>query len=1711
MLRRPENGVALWIVLLAVALLAAAGGGYWFWHKKPAKPEGATVFAAAGGPFSFAECKARMTEDSPSLALVFSEPLDRSVSLDKLVTVTDLGRTDGGAEKSEEKAGSAQPGKDAAAGGKIVSGGWYLDDNPRVAVFSGVQPQRKYHIRYAAGIKAESGAKLTQGGDCEVAVEEMPPSFFFASKGTVLPAKQNGGLPVVTINVPEVDVQFLRVEPAQLPRFVEKVLGVRNTKPQDEEGDSANTPDEGEGEYDYDYRYGASNNKLKGRVFNWDLERLREVAKSVYLGRFPTDDKQNRRHVTFLPVETIKELQEPGIYVAVMSQPGRFREDYQVTYFYVSDIGVHLHRFNKQTEFFATSLTSGKALAGIEIEVLDANAKSLAKASTDGDGRATIAGLPESAHLLLARHGKEMSVLALHEPGLDLSEFDIGGYLPREAKLFVYSGRDLYRPGEKFEVSMLARNPDGRIASSVPVQARLKRPDGRVVQTEMWQPNSKIPGYFQKTMNLPLDAQTGRWMLELRADPGARAADTVWSFQVEEFLPERMKLDLSNGRAALSPGDAFDVAVRGDYLYGAPAAGNRLLGSVAVERATNPLAKQWPGFIFGDFADDSLKAHQEIPETALDDKGMAAVSVPVAIDSPHSPVNVRASFSLLESGGRPVVRSIERVFWPAKAMIAVRPAFDRNVTNEESLAQFELIRVDPKGNFAPLKEAAIKLFREDRVYYWRFDDQKGWHSGYTEAEELVESGKLALPKRSPLALGVKWGTYRLEVADPETGQTLRYRFYAGWNAQDAEEIGNRPDRVQIRLEGVPAKPGSNVKATLVPPHDGEALVLVEGDGVLWSKRVAVSTSGTTVSIPVDAKWNRSDLYISAVVFRPGSQGDRVTPARAVGLAYLPLQRADRKLAVQVTAPDKVLPEKRTMVKVKVEGAAGKLATVTLSAVDVGILNITRYKTPDPFDFFFGKHRYAPELLDLYGKLIEKMDGTRGKLKWGGDAGMRDTRSMPKKVKLVDLFSGPVQLDAKGEAQIPLDIPDFNGTLRLMAVASTPDNYGSTDREMTVAAPIVAELSMPRFIAPGDAATIALDVTNLSGAPQDITLKLEAADPVKIRDGERTLSLNDKQRSILRFPVEATDAYGLGRIRLKLTGSGAKPVSIVREMALQVQPPVSVERDVRRVRIAPDGSFKLEAAMVERFFKASSSVSVTLSNKPPLNVKSLVKGLLDYPYGCVEQTTSAAYPHVFIDEAAAKAYGLAPKTREERARFIEGAIARIASMQGAQGGFTLWGGGAYEGWLTPYVSGFLADARAEGFNVPDDMMKRAQDWMLQRLQNAPNSFPSVPASVQPDKDGHYRQQDYDLLRNGHQRFAELAHIGYMLARDQKAPLATLRVLHDQFRDRAKSPLPLVHLAAALEMMGDTARAKVALDDAMKQPYGIDQRYGWEWLGDYGSEVRDLALSYAIMVRHKLDHPRRENLLIDLADKLGNRGYASTQERLALFLAARAAGGASNVEWSSVVKQGDASETIASKATELRSFDAAAVARGIQIDNKSGEALFAEIEASGYPVKPPAPKADVVELTRDWFEADGKPWNGRPLKTGDMLIVRVTAKAKRPLEQGLIVDHVPAGFEIENLNISQGPQAGDFMIGNVNVAQAMEDPRIRHREFRDDRFVVAAELRDTLHVFYMLRVVTPGRYVVPAPFAEDMYRPELRGIGTQPQPVTVVDPRAPTEAP
>src|SRR5437899_2004768 len=856
--------------------------------------------------------------------------------------------------------------------------------------------------------------------------------------------------------------------------------------------------------------------------------------------RFTAERQPNKRSVTYIPVEDIRELKEPGVYVAVMTQPGRFRYDSQTTYFYISDLGMHLRVFDKRADAFVSSLVDGTAVRGVEVSWLDSAGKTLTHAETDSDGHAVFAEWPRDARVAVARKDKQVSLVALREPALDLSEYDIVGERSKPVRLFAYSGRNLYRPGESLDVSVLARDPDGRPVPAQPIQAVLKDPGGRKQFTATWQPDSRYPGYYLKHLELPDDAPTGAWSLELRADPADRAPGTVLRLGVEEFLPERLKLDLTSNDPPLTAEQTFTIGVHGAYLYGAPAAGNRLLGVVEFERNKNPLANKYPGFEFGDSGENETKTRRELPEQVLDGQGNGRVQIDLSpVGSNHSPFTARATLSLLESGGRPIVRSIERVVWPAAVLVGVRPLFAGDYAREGSRAEFEVLRTDRDGNLKAAASMPVRLFRENRDYYWRFDDRRGWHSGFTETEELVETSSVTVPAggRGKVVVPVKYGRYRLEILDRDTNQALRYRFYAGWSAQSDETQGVRPDRVALKLDKPAYREGETAHLTITPPHQGEALITVDGDRTLWLKRLSVSSDTATVDIPLSRDWKRHDLYLSVMVMRPGNAGDLVTPARALGIVHLPLERAERRLNVTLDSPQKIRPETPVRIKIRAPEAKGQKALVTLSAVDAGILNITRFQSPDPHAFFFGKLRYGADQHDIYGHLIEKMQGRKGQLRFGGDTTPSPTRGLPKIVQLVDLFSGPSMMDDRGGADIPLQVPDFNGTLRLMAVVAAADRFGSKDAEMIVAAPLITEVAMPRFLSFGDKGVVALDLQNLSGAPQELKVSINGGQGLRIQDTERGLALKDQEKRTLRFPVEARPSPGVQAITVKVTGNG----------------------------------------------------------------------------------------------------------------------------------------------------------------------------------------------------------------------------------------------------------------------------------------------------------------------------------------------------------------------------------------------------------------------------------------------------------------------------------------------------------------------------------------------------------------------------------------------
>ncbi len=1655
----------------------------------------------------------REFDGSPALALSFTLPLDARSDHGKFVQVLEMpaqkkAATTDNADAAEHGEGEDDGETDTAAtarssrdekdtvldGGQPVAGAWVVGENPRLLFFPNIKPQTRYVVRIQPGLSAANGKQLDRETRFSITTAAVAPAYYFASRGIVLPAVQNGGLPVTTVNVPEVDIQFLKVKADQLPRFLERVVaGPAKVKPANDGGNAEEADDEPDGE---------QNLRLKGATDVWQLDQINKLTSSVFVGRFQTEQKANRRSVTLIPVESIPALREPGIYVAVMSQPNRFRSEFQTTYFYVSDLGLHLRQYaNSGADAYLSSLTDGKGLSGVEVSWLDGQGKTLARAESDRDGRASFAERPKTARAVVARKGEQMSLIALKEPALDLAEFSVAGmpYVP--VRLFAWSGRNLYRPGERFEVSVLARDADGQLVPPQPIQAILRRPDGKAQWTATWQADSAFPGYYRNAVELPVDAATGNWHLELRADPAAKLAGTSLSFGVEEFLPERLKLDLNSKVERLSGDAAWPLMISGRYLYGAPAAGNRLIGVVNSERNRNPLAQKLPGFVFGDDDEENARSRSELPETTLDEQGQASLAVDLdAVSKRRSPYTVRATLSLLEAGGRPVVRSIERVHWPAPVLVGLRPLFVGSYAREGANAEFEVVRADAGAALKAATALPVRLFREDRNYYWRFDDQRGWHSGFTENDELVQSTQVTLPAggRGKLALPVKYGRYRLEILDPETRQMLRYRFYAGWSAKDDETQGVRPDLVALKLDKPAYADGDTVHLTITPPHAGEALITVEGDRALWVKRLRIGAGSTTVDIPLDKRWKRHDLYVTVMVLRPGGAEEKVTPARALGLLHLPLERSTHKLAVALEAPQKMEPERPLTVKIKVPEAKGQKALVTVSAVDAGILNITRFASPDPFGFFFAKLRYGADAYDIYGRLIEKMPGLRGKLKFGGDAAPKPTRSLPKKVQLVDLFSGPVALDDKGEAEIALPVPDFNGSLRLMAVAATADRFGMQEAEVTVAAPLIVELATPRFLSLGDSALLALEVQNLAGSAQTVKVAVSGADGLQVKGGEQQFTLNDQQKRLLRIPIEAGNAVGLSELRVQVDSPRRK---FARRFPLQVQAPTPRQSLVRRLTLAPGETADIRDAELGGLLRDSVLATLTVSDRAPIDVRSAVQGLLTYPYGCAEQTTSSAYPHLFIDEAAARRFGLKAFTPAQRVEMIDKAIGKLSGMQAANGGFSLWGNAAaYEYWLSAYIAHFLLDAREQGFNVPAGIEKRAVEFLLKGLQEGVAGLPTTAVVHNPNSIWN------DSRYAGAGRYGVLAYGAYVLARHGQAPLATLRQLHES-QAAAYSGLALVHVGLALKLMGDETRAQSAIEAGLKKPRGGP---AYAWWGDYGSNLRDWALIYVLLDKHQLNPPGRENLVAQVAGELSGNRYLSTQEKLALFLLGRQFAATPGKAWSASLQSTGKPLAIGDSGAHYQTLSADEVTGGVKLRNAHSERLYAELNLSGQAAKTPVDRRDAFDLKRDWFTADGKPLGHRPLRVGETAIVRVEVKTNGRYTNGLVVDAIPAGVEIENAHLVQGEQAA-LSIDGTDIRQAMQNSAIRHVEYRDDRFVVAARLNGKMQFFYRVRVVTPGHFVLPPTYAEDMYQPQINGLAGGGGTLTVSDGKEEPAAP
>lgn len=1604
-------------------------------QKPAAKPDAAQLDKlaqqSAGKPLKLLDASEVQLDGASTLVLAFSVPLSPDQDFSRVVHLVD---------KTSGK----------------VDGAWELSQDLKELRMRHLEPKRSLLLTVDPELVALNKATFASTFEKKIDTRDIQPSVGFASRGSLLPTKVIAGLPVMALNVSKVDVNFYRIKNESLAAFVSQ----------------------------WEYR---------SSVSNWESDNLLKLADLVYTGRFDLNPERNTREKIMLPLGDIKPLQQPGVYLAIMNEAGHYSYSNAATLFTLSDIGVSLHRYHDRLDVFAQSLENGAAQSGVEITLLNDKGQSVAQAKSDGDGHALLEKINKGV-LILARSGEQTTLLDLNRPALDLAEFDIAGEEGYSKQFFMFGPRDLYRPGETVVLNALLRDSDGKPLPAQPVKLDVVKPDGQVARTQVWQPEN---GLYQFTYSLASDVQTGNW--QVRVNTGDNQP-RVWSFKVEDFMPERMALTLTPAQQPASPDEAISFQVNGRYLYGAPAAGNNLQGQLFLRPLREAVAAL-PGFQFGDINEENLSRSLDEVQLQLDEQGNTTVSTDSQWSDVHSPLRLVLQASLLESGGRPVTRRAEQAIWPSDALPGIRPQFaskevydyrtdttrTQPIVDEDSNAGFDIVYANAKGEKLAATGLDVRLIRERRDYYWSWEDGQGWQSQYdqkdlVEAEQKLdikagETGKVAFP--------VEWGAYRLEVRSPDTPIVSSVRFWAGYSWQDNSDGTGavRPDRVTLKMDKPGYKPGDTIKLHIAAPAAGKGYAMVESsDGPLWWKEIDVPAEGLDISIPVDKNWQRHDLYLSTLVVRPGDKNHAATPKRAVGLLHLPLGDEGRRLNLSLQGPAKMRPNQNLTVKIKASAKHGEMPkqiNVLLSAVDSGVLNITDYKTPDPWEAFFGRKRYGADLYDIYGQVIEG-DGKLAALRFGGDGDEGDQLSRGGKkpvnhVTIIAQQAQPVQLDEHGEGSISLPIGDFNGELRVMAQAWTDDRFGNSEEKVVVAA--------PRFMASGDNSRLALDLTNLTDQPQALNVNLKTSGLLSL-DGATSLpvKLAPGARSTLYIPVRAQEGFGDGELRAEITGlnlPGETVAPQVKSWKLGVRPAFPAQTTNSGAVLTPGEVWSIPAEHLSGLAPKTLEGQLLLSGRPPLNLARYIRELKAYPYGCLEQTTSGLFPSLYTSQAQLTALGITGTGDEQRRAAIDLGISRLLDMQRDNGGFGLWDkGGPEEYWLTAYVTDFLVRANEQGYSVNTEALNKANQRLLRYLQD-----PGLIALRYSDD-------------SAASKFAVQAYAGLVLARQQKAPLGALRELW-QRHSTAKAGLPLVQLGVALKQMGDAPRSQEALALGL-QTKRSDERI---WMADYGSELRDKAMMLSLLEENKLQPEQRNSLLLELSNLAYSQRWLSTQESNALFLAGRN-GQTAKGDWQA--QASFSAEPLGADKGVTRNLTNDQLT-ALQVTNTGTENLYLRLDSTGYARQAPAPYSNVLHIERHFLDAKGNSKPVSALKSGELVMVWLDVWANKNVPDALVVDLLPAGLELENQNLSDSSASlADSSNEVQGLVSQMQQADIQHLEFRDDRFVAALPLSEGQHatLVYLARAVTPGSYTVPVPQVESMYVPQWRATGASVGVLTVL---------
>lgn len=1298
-----------------------------------------------------------------------------------------------------------------------------------------------------------------------------------------------------------------------------------------------------------------------------------------------------------------------------------------------------------------TNIIDASPMQGVQLTLIDYQRQVVARGTSDAYGMASM-GIKHKPYILMAKKGDERGYLKVDDgDALSLSKFDIGGeQVQNGLKGFIYGERGVWRPGDSIFVSFILEDKLKALPPDHPVLFELYNPSGqlyrRIIRT------GSVDGFYSFHTATATASPTGNWMAKVKVG-GAEFDKTI---KVETIMPNRMKLDLSfGGKTALTKGVATDGVLKATWLFGG-AAQNLKAKVDAFVSAQATYFKKFSDYTF----DDPTLAFNTQTETVFDGKldagGLANINAAIHADK-QAPGQLRANFlvKVFEPGGNFSIQQVAIPYNPYKGYVGIKTpsgsAFSGMLPTDQD-NRIDIADVDVNGNPLPgARNVSVELYKIQWRWWWDQSTDNAM-SNFTQNQynRLVKTDSIKLVNgRGEWDLFVKgndWGRYLVRIKDPVTGHSTGKIVYVDQSERNQQTNATDPTMLSFTSDKKSYKVGETATLTIPTGADGRALISFEnGSKVIKTTWINTNAGQTQYKFVVDGSM-APNVFVNITLLQHHSQTLNDMPIRMYGVIPLIVDDPATVLKPVISMPSAIRPESTSTITVS--EANSKAMTYTVAIVDEGLLDLTNFKTPDPHQGFYAREALGVKTWDLFDQVIGAYGGGLERiLSIGGDEALNRNQNVSvNRFKPVVKFLGPFRLNAGEKQTRRFTLPQYIGSVRVMVIAGHDGAYGFAEKPVAVKKALMLLATLPRVLGPTEHIKLPVTVFAMDKNIHSVTVRVQSNAFSNLQGADKqTLNFTAPGDQMITFDLNVKDFVGAGKVKVTAR-SGNETADYDVELNLRnPNPPITKVLDKE---LQPGETWNTGYTQIG--MNGTNKASLEVSSVPALNLARRLSYLIDYPYGCVEQTTSSAFPQLYLDQLT----DLSERQKAETERNIKSAISKLSYFQVPNGGLSYWPGESeVDEWSTNYAGHFMLAAQAKGYSLPVGFM---DNWKRYQRQKAVNWSPSTRTFYGADLVQAYRL--------------------YLLALARIPEMGAMNRLKEF---KYLSPQAKWRLAAAYKLAG---QPEVGLQMTNGLPVTV-KPYS-QLFGTFGSDVRDEAMileSLTLLGRHQ----QAEQMLHTVAAHLSQDDWYSTQTTAyALLAVAEYCGqnkGGSKLQFSYGANAINSGSYLWQSALSANGGN-------ISLKNNGKNILYVRLIQQGQPAPGQEPAIvnndDVLIMHVDYLNMKGQSINVNSLKQGTDFIAHVTVlnPGHRGRYDNMALTQIfPSGWEILNTR----------MMDNDEVFKSSPSD---YQDIRDDRVNTYFGLNESQEVTYyvMLNAAYTGKYYLPATYCGAMYNATISAI-------------------